>query len=205
MKFPDGKECPTCHETKTDFRGDDCQACYRRARRREAGLKRDPDKPPMSAEVLTANTKRLKAPAGAFLQKPCLEWTGPVDSKGNPRYWDSSLYVEGEKNSGHVNVRRWVVAQRGPLADDELVRLMCGNPLCLEESHTTITNKSQAARDRNTKRGQKNRAEELVEQLRLIIPENHELDDVGTADAYKLTRIYELLWGKPHPQASEIQ
>ncbi|MFI6512986.1 hypothetical protein ACIBCT_35755 [Streptosporangium sp. NPDC050855] len=146
----------------------------------------------MSADVLAANTRRVRD-GREFRGKTCLIWTGSADSKGAPRYWDSSVYEEGARNSGHINVRRWVVAQVCDLADDEVAVVMCGNSLCLERDHLQRLTKAQAANRRNVKRRKEYAAEEIVEAIRAIIPPNY------TENAGDIMKIHEILWGTPHP------
>jgi len=64
----------------------------------------------------------------------CLEWTGGINSAGHP-----IAHLDG---IGGTLVRRWIAQQEGRHIAGKLIRMKCGNRLCVHPEHmATMTRK----------------------------------------------------------------
>ncbi len=78
----------------------------------------------------------------------CWEWQGACNGSGHPKVaW---LNEEGRT---HKSARRvaWMLGARGPLPDNKLVTVGCGNIRCLNPQHLKLTSKAEVARKTNAR------------------------------------------------------
>ncbi|GAA3568564.1 hypothetical protein GCM10022419_056690 [Nonomuraea rosea] len=123
-----GKE--TDEQMYNGKKGKYCQACYRYERKHGTVVRRGV-KPALSMEIIIQVSERDP-------DTNCLVWKGETDRDGYPRYFDGVRHAHGAK--ALVYVRRWLVDRDEAFwPKGQIVESSCGERLCVEPSHLSIT------------------------------------------------------------------